>query len=415
MLSEEMAANVYKIVSDAVMSTPVTDIHTHLYPPSFDDLFLWGIDDLLTYHYLIAEAMHWSDMSYDRFWALNKRQQADFIWQTLFIDRSPLSEACQGVLTVIERLGLDPSTKDLNSYRAYFETLDRSVYVNQVFELAGIESVIMTNDPFDEIENPMWTSAGIGDDRFRPALRLDRLLNSWEVACISLRRWGYIVEPGFEGKTLSEVRRFLKDWIIKIIPLYMAVSLPASFKYPDNRSRSRLITECVLPVAAEFNLPFAMMIGVKRGVNSRLRLAGDSVAKADIESIEYMCANYPDNKFMVTMLSRENQHELCVTARKFRNLLIFGCWWFLNTPLFIDEITRMRVELLGTAFVPQHSDARVLDQLIYKWYHSRIAIADVLIEKYLDMASTGWVVSKDDVERDLAELFGGTFRKFVSQ
>jgi hypothetical protein len=30
------------------------------------------------------------------------------------------------------------------------------------------------------------------------------------------------------------------------------------------------------------------------------------------------------------MLSRENQHELCVVARKFRNVHIFGCWWFTN-------------------------------------------------------------------------------------
>ena len=23
---------------------------------------------------------------------------------------------------------------------------------------------------------------------------------------------------------------------------------------------------------------------------------------------------------------------LCVTARKFRNLHVFGCWWFMNVP-----------------------------------------------------------------------------------
>ena len=36
----------------------------------------------------------------------------------------------------------------------------------------------------------------------------------------------------------------------------------------------------------------------------------------------------------------------------------------------------MRIELLGTSFIPQHSDARVLDQLIYKWDHSRQIIGE---------------------------------------
>ena len=32
----------------------------------------------------------------------------------------------------------------------------------------------------------------------------------------------------------------------------------------------------------------------------------------------------------------------------------------LNNPSLVEEITRMRMELLGTSFIPQHSDARVL-------------------------------------------------------
>ena len=79
-------------------------------------------------------------------------------------------------------------------------------------------------------------------------------------------------------------------------------------------------------------------------------------------------------------------------ARKFRNLHIFGCWWFTNVPYLIDEITRLRLELLGLSFTPQHSDARVLDQLIYKWQHSRRIIARVLVDKYSDLAQTGWQV-----------------------
>ena len=158
-----------------------------------------------------------------------------------------------------------------------------------------------------------------------------------------------------------------------------------------------------------------MMIGVKRQVNPSLKLAGESVGKSDIDTVEYLCANYPQNKFMVTMLARENQHELCVTARKFRNLLVFGCWWFLNNPSLIDEITRMRFELIGLSVIPQHSDARVLDQLVYKWTHSRVIIANVLYDKYKDLLETGWTISEEEIKRDVEKLFGGAFWDFVNK
>jgi hypothetical protein len=115
------------------------------------------------------------------------------------------------------------------------------------------------------------------------------------------------------------------------------------------------------------------------------------------------------------MLSRENQHELCVAARKFGNLMIFGCWWFVNNPSLIDEITRMRLELLGTSFIPQHSDARVLDQLIYKWDHSRELIGRVLADKYADLARTGWAVTDLEIRRDVRLLLRDNFVEFLGR
>ena len=114
-------------------------------------------------------------------------------------------------------------------------------------------------------------------------------------------------------------------------------------------------------------------------------------------------------------LARENQHELCVLARKFRNLHIFGCWWFTNVPSIMEEMTRMRLELIGLSVTPQHSDARVLDHLIYKWQHSRRLIARVLVDKYQDLAQTGWEPTTPEIERDVRNLFGGAFDRFCGQ
>jgi hypothetical protein len=76
-------------------------------------------------------------------------------------------------------------------------------------------------------------------------------------------------------------------------------------------------------------------------------------------------------------------------------------------------MTAMRVEMLGTAFTAQHSDARVLDQLLYKWTHSRAAIGDVLAKQYESMATTGWCVTHAEVKRDVWRLFGGAYEEFM--
>lgn len=403
------------MVMRAVADVKVMDMHTHLYAPEFGSFLLRGIDELLTYHYLIAEAVRWLDMPYSDFWLLPKCDQADLIWKTLFIEHSPISESCRGVITVLHHFGLDTLSRDLNKYRAFFRNMSVDEHIDKVFELAKIESLVMTNDPFDDAERKVWENTARFDARFHASLRLDVLLNSWESACIRLREWGYDANADFGGRTIAEVQRFLRDWVGRIDAHYMAVSLPPNFTFPENSPRGRLLESCVLPVAEASGIPLAMMIGVKRLCNPELRQSGDSMGKGSIEAVERICAAYPQNKFMLTMLSRENQHELCVTARKFRNLMVFGCWWFLNNPSLIEEITRMRLEMLGMSVIPQHSDARVLDQLVYKWSHSREIIGQVLVDEYANLTAAGWKVSDAEIRRDVKCLFAGNYRTFLGR
>jgi hypothetical protein len=399
-------------IDRVVRTTPITDIHTHLYAPPFGALLLYGVDELLTYHYLIAEVVRATRMPYDTYWAMSKRDRADLIWRTLFIERSPIGEACRGVVTALDRLGLDMASRKLDTYRGFFSGVDIDAHIDRVFEAANVREVVMTNDPFDTLERPVWEQGYRGDKRFHAALRIDPLLNDYANAGEKLRSWGYKAAKRADASSLKEVRRFLSESLERMNALYMAVSLPPDFAYPDASLRSKLIGECVLPVAAERNIPFALMIGVKRAVNPALKLAGDGSARADVGAVERLCARFPKNKFMVTMLARENQHDLCVAARKFPNLFIFGCWWFLNNPSLIEEMTRMRLELLGLSVTPQHSDARVLEQIIYKWEHSRAIIAKVLKEKYCDLLTAGWNVNDNEIQRDVSGLFGGNFWEF---
>ncbi|MFH1022703.1 MAG: glucuronate isomerase [Planctomycetota bacterium] len=395
--------------------TPVYDIHTHLYDPAFGDLLLWGIDDLLVYHYLVAEGFRYWDMPVGKFWAMPRTRQADLVWETLFLEHSPVSESCRGVLTTLHRLGFDVKKRDLAALRKKFARWTPADYTDKVFEASNVRAFVMTNNPFDDAERPVWEKGFRGDSRIGAALRIDMILMDFPKAAAAMSRRGYRVAAEPTDAVCGEVRRFLADWAERMKALYVMVSLPPDFAFPDSGVRGRLIGKAVLPFCRDQGLPLALMIGVRKLVNPGLRLAGDGVGKGDIRAVENLCAGYPENRFLVTMLARENQHELAVTARKFRNLHVFGCWWFTNIPVLIDEITRMRLELLGLSMTPQHSDSRVLDQLIYKWDHFRSIIARVLAEKYADIAAAGWTLRKGEIERDVKQIFGGAFERFIQK
>ncbi len=402
-----------RVVAEVVEATPVIDMHTHLFAPQFGSLNLWGIDELLTYHYLIAELFRSSEIDPESFFELDRASQADLIWEALFVRNTPLSEATRGVVAVLTSFGLDPLARDLREARDFFARQKPLEHFDRVLQLANVSDVVMTNDPLDEVELDAWSKLETRDRRFHAALRMDGILNEWETKYQLLQRNGFEVSKDLSGRTLAELRRFLESAVARLNPLYLAVSLPDSFVYPEDSDRGRLIRDLVLPVCRERGLPFALMIGVKRRVNPALRLAGDGLGRASIEAVDRLCRENPENRFLVTMLSRENQHELCVSARKFGNLMPFGCWWFLNNPSIIEEITRQRLELLGTSFIPQHSDARVFEQLIYKWRHSRRVVEKTLSEAYQQLLLDGRAVTRTEISRDVRRMFSENFRTFT--
>ena len=209
------------LIERTVTATPALDIHTHLYDPAFGGLLLWGIDELLIYHYLAAETLRYLDVPCEQFWALNKTQQADCVWQTLFLEHSPVSEACRGVLTTLHRFGLDVHPRDLPALRKWFAQWPLDAHLERCLQLANLKTVCMTNSPFDDAERLVWQQDFARDERFRAALRIDPLLVNWPEAAVRLAAWGYNVGEGLSAHTLSEVRRFLADWTRRIHAGYL--------------------------------------------------------------------------------------------------------------------------------------------------------------------------------------------------
>jgi hypothetical protein len=77
----------------------------------------------------------------------------------------------------------------------------------------------------------------------------------------------------------------------------------------------------------------------------------------------------------------------------------------MNNPSIVEEITRERIEMLGTSFIPQHSDARVLEQVIYKWNNTRRTMARLLTSSYRLLMADGRSVTRSEIQRDVTRLF----------
>jgi hypothetical protein len=65
--------------------------------------------------------------------------------------------------------------------------------------------------------------------------------------------------------------------------------------------------------------------------------------------------------------------------------------------------------MLGTNFIPQHSDARVLEQWIYKWRNARRTLALILAEKYDVLSDDGRPSTREGIRRDITRLFRTNF------
>jgi len=68
---------------------------------------------------------------------------------------------------------------------------------------------------------------------------------------------------------------------------------------------------------------------------------------------------------------------------------------------------------LGQSFIPQHSDARVLEQLVYKWKHARRQIAEALYGSYEQLLNRGRAVTTEEISRDVNRLFSGNFNEWI--
>jgi hypothetical protein len=88
-----------------------------------------------------------------------------------------------------------------------------------------------------------------------------------------------------------------------------------------------------------------------------------------------------------------------------------------HDPMRLEELRFLisNPTALGQSFIPQHSDARVLEQLIYKWKHARKEIAAVLCHSYEQLLQSGRAVTVEEISRDVTRMFSANFHAWIGQ
>ena len=370
-----------------VNSTPIFDIHTHLFPSKFKKLYNVGLVKLLNYHYLKAELFSLGKIKINNFNKLNDNKKAKIIWDNLFLNRYPLSTATQGVLRILKIYGVD----DVNQK---FEKILKITNENQlneedIFKITNIKQVVMTNNPFDKNEKFVLNSNK--DNKYLPSIRLDDLFieNTSRNKTFSLKD---IKDHKRVTKVINEINKIIR--VNK--PSYFSLSSENFSEFKND-----LFFEKFFPLLKTFQTPLMLLVGVKRSVNKLYKDSGDGIGIMDLGNLEKILKRFPNNKFLVSCLDLKDQFRLTVLARKFQNLKIVGFWWFNNNESIIENLLKQRFELLGDNFILQHSDARIVDQLVYKWLDFKSIYIKVMVEKYHQLLSLGYKIKTSDLEKKI--------------
>ena len=393
--------NISDKLLNIINNTPIFDLHTHLFPPQHEGYFLLGFKNLLNYHYLIAELLTATNINASTFYSYNDEKKASLIWNELFEKRTPVSEACSGVLSILKELKIELNKK---SFLSICDEYDNKIQSDKkIFDLSNVSSLVMTNNPFDLDEWSLFNNSDWDKKIYLASLRLDDLILNYEETFKK-------VKDQTSNQEKRTIIAYLEKCYFQSNPVYAAVSLNlATF----NKILDDSMWRDILVWLENKNLPLSLMLGVRRAVNKDFGLAGDGIGDINLKELSTLCTSFPRNKFLVTCLSLNDQHELTVLARKHPNLRIFGFWWFMNQPTIIKQILKMRIDMLGFSFIPQHSDARVSDQLIYKWNHFKKILHPILLEYYQDLLDKNFPISENILQRDINNLLSGNAKNYL--
>jgi glucuronate isomerase len=404
MLHDRLAQELYS----EICHIPLIDSHTHINP---HEPAARSLEEILGYHYY-TELAHSVGMDQQVLSAEadpRERVRAILYHMSRFDNTVQYSWFVEIVRAFFnfqgERLTLADSTW-------LFDTAERKMaqpdWEDRVLRLSNIEKVFLTNDFDDPLE-------GFDTNRYIPCLRTDDLvfrLHDPEIRRRLAATTGVAVsEPASLRRALGALfKRFTASGARAC-----AISLPPDFSpepiddsefsraladtvkqrdtSPDSNeppSSGAMVAKGVFWAIAQscrdFQLPFDLMIGVKRRVYEHGVHQGQDLFDQRTSLIQFarLFNDFPDVTFCVSVLSSGQNQELASYSWIFPNVVTSGHWWYSNIPAYIEQDVRVRLQAVPkTKQIGYYSDMYKLEFGLPKFNMYRRILAQILANEFL--------------------------------
>ncbi|HTN76097.1 MAG TPA: glucuronate isomerase, partial [Pirellulaceae bacterium] len=277
-----------------------------------------------------------------------------------------------------------------------------------VLAKSKLEGVFLTNDFDDPLED-------FDTNLYIPCLRTDDLVFQLSKPQVQQRLAACTGVDVTNGETLKFALSGLFQYFCSKNAKACAISLPPDFspvRVSDNRadtaiaalygqkrdhdgSHQRAVSNYVFwalaELAAEYQLPFDLMIGVNRSVYPGGVHQGQDLYDSRVSLFQYkeLFNAFPQVTFPVSVLASVTNQELASYAWIFPNVVTNGHWWYSNTPTFIEHDLAARLEAVPrTKQIGYYSDMYKLEFALPKFAMYKRILAKVLAEKFVQ--DRGW-------------------------
>jgi len=403
-MADSLTTSLFQELEGLVLIDP----HSHINPHAAASKTL---ADLMGYHYY-TELAHSAGLPKDQIEGpeISPKEKVGRLVEKLTdldntIQVSWLLEMCR------EFFGFTDDRITAANWEALYDTAEKKMaqpdWEQQVLRHSKIEKVFLTND-FDD---PL---TGFDTNVYVPCLRTDDLVFHFGRQAVRDRLQKATDVDVSDAVTLRNALGKLFAHFTGKGARACAISLPPTFcpKKVDAGAASAVIKRAakgqtltlaeegllsayvfwtLAEFCAEYKLPFDLMIGVNRRVYECGVYQGQDLYDTRVSLIQYrdVLNAFPQVTFPISVLTHMSNQELVSYSWIFPNVVTNGHWWYSNTPTYIEQDTRSRLEAVPrNKQIGYYSDMYKLEFALPKFRMYRRILARVLATEFVQ--HRGW-------------------------
>ncbi|MCL2544619.1 MAG: hypothetical protein FWE77_01740 [Clostridia bacterium] len=376
-------------VRDAMHKTDALDLWTNLPADPMANDACNGIDALLA----AQESLRGQARALGHSLPEERSACAAALFQALYAGRLPISDAAMRALLSLERMGMEPATRDMADAGWQAQQKPPSERMEWVLELAKLRGIACTVDPFED-------GAGESLEKLREGRLSPRLLPVLAVETLqrALMRDAPVRGPEGEierdrnGAHLLHIAELLAKWAAAVQARMVRAAWPSAALEQDMLMRYALLPFCEesgLPLALEFS-------GRQPELEKQLDWVWEVLrSSAQMRFVLAARTARAAEALLARWAQPMGERVFCVLATE-------KC------------LAREAIGAAGTQALPFASGAAVLEQTIGDWVEARREIAQALYDRYLPLVKMKWGVQSEEIEADAACVLGGNWERFLS-